>query len=256
MNQDEPAPAPGSFWMLTRRRWLGGASAVALSAGAGAARSAAMPARPVLLELFTSQGCSSCPPADAYLSDLILRPGVVGLAYHVDYWDRLGWRDPFSMPAATARQRAYATQLGSYSYTPQLVVDGAADVVGSDRQRAEALIATAQARATALPVNVVPNGSGWTVALPAAAGAAEVLVEFVTFDPRHVTPVARGENQGRTLVNSNVVRSVERLGSWHGQPAMLDVPRTADRSGALAAAILRDGSGRVIGAATLPSAAG
>src|ERR1700736_1842766 len=90
--------------------------------------------RPIVVELFTSQGCSSCPPADALLAELAQRPDVIALGFHIDYWDDLGWKDPLSSPAATARQRDYARQFGRRQvYTPQLVVDGAEEAVGSDR---------------------------------------------------------------------------------------------------------------------------
>jgi hypothetical protein len=103
---------------------------------------------PVVLELFTSQGCSSCPPADALLGELVRRPNVIALAWHVDYWNGLGWRDPFATRLATDRQRAYAVRLHAEVYTPALVVNGAVVVVGSDRA------AVAQAIGQAPPLSV------------------------------------------------------------------------------------------------------
>jgi hypothetical protein len=127
--------------------------------------------RPVVVELFTSQGCSSCPPADALLSTLADRPDVLALAFHVDYWNRLGWTDPFSGPWATARQTAYAAQLGSDQvYTPQAVIDGRSDVVGSDREALEAAIATARTEPT-VPVALTPSDSGLQVEADATAPA-------------------------------------------------------------------------------------
>jgi len=174
----------------------------------------------VLVELFTSQGCSSCPPADRLLGEL---PGevdgvqVLPLAFHVDYWDDLGWRDPFSSAAWTARQNRYAHALGAGRiYTPQLVVMGTADVVGSDRGKATDLIRRAarkpasgariQAAATAGP-------EGITVSVDAALGAgklarADAWVALV--ENGLATTVARGENKGRALVDHFVVRRLTR----------------------------------------------
>jgi len=128
---------------LIRRLALSAAGFVLAGSAAQAATE-----RPVLIELFTSQGCNSCPPADALLGELAQRPGVLALAFHVDYWNGLGWSDPFSSKLATARQNDYAQRLGKRSiYTPQLVVDGAQDAVGSDRAGVTALIDAARRRA-------------------------------------------------------------------------------------------------------------
>jgi hypothetical protein len=207
----------------------------------------AQPAPPVLVELFTSQGCSSCPPADAFLSDLARRPDVVALAYHVDYWDRLGWRDPYSLREATARQRAYAAHLSGQVYTPEMVVQGREEAVGSDRDAVEALVAAVRSRQNAaLTPTIAATETQWRVTLP--AGGAGAHVELVTFDPRHVTSVPRGENQGRTLVDINVVRSIAALAEWSGESRTIDVPRM-EGQGTRAAVILRDSAGRVIGVA-------
>jgi len=204
-------------------------------------------APPVLVELFTSQGCSSCPPADAFLSDLARRADVVALAYHVDYWDRLGWRDPYSLREATARQRAYASHLSGQVYTPEMVVQGREEAVGSDREAVEELVNGARRRqaATVTP-GIAATETLWRVTLP--AGGLGAQVELVTFDPRHVTSVPRGENQGRTLVDINVVRSIATLADWTGEGRTIDVPRT-EGQGTRAAVILRDSTGRVIGVA-------
>ena len=117
--------------MITRRAFTASGIAAGLVAAATPVRAAGRSQRPVVLELFTSQGCSSCPPADALLGELAKRDEVVTLAFHVDYWDYIGWKDPFGDPLHTARQRAYAAHLGQRTiYTPQLVVDGAGHVVG------------------------------------------------------------------------------------------------------------------------------
>ncbi|MEM9553926.1 MAG: DUF1223 domain-containing protein [Acidobacteriota bacterium] len=192
--------------------------------------------QPVVLELFTSQGCSSCPPADRLLSELAPRADVIALAFHVDYWNRLGWRDPFSDAAWSDRQRAYARRLDSNVYTPQLVVDGRAHAVGSDRDGVLGLIERAARRPRLVDVEL---------ALRPAAGAVEVTVTAAVDDaaPRplmllgaliedgRVTEVARGENRGRTLRDDRVVRSLETL-------ARLDAPGVTTRRWRLAASTL------------------
>jgi len=192
-------------------------------------------ARPVLVELFTSQGCNSCPPADAFLGELARRPGVLALAFHVDYWNGLGWKDPFSSADATARQNDYAKRLGKRSiYTPQLVVDGSADAVGSDRADVDELIAAARRHAPAGPtIEIAADGQGGRVARLGAAetGAdktgtgSQATVWLASYDKSHVTPVGRGENGGRTLTEYQVVRSLIRLGDWTGTAAEFPLPK-------------------------------
>jgi len=145
-----------------------GLMAAALASGIPRLASAA--AHPVVLELFTSQGCSSCPPADALLGRLAQRPDVVALAWHVDYWDHLGWRDRFANRAATTRQRSYARELGGGVFTPALVVDGTRVVVGSRRSEVETALTAAQA--LPVPVMLSRSESGVLVQIGAAPGPA------------------------------------------------------------------------------------
>jgi len=208
------------------------ALSVAGFALAGSARVEQAPAqtstdRPVLVELFTSQGCNSCPPADAFLGELAHRPGVLALAFHVDYWNGLGWQDPFSSKLATARQHDYAQRLGKRSiYTPQLVVDGADDAVGSDRADIDALIATARRRPQAGPtIETATDAAGQRVAQLGGGTAAHATVWLAQYDHSHVTPVGRGENGGRTLTEYQVVRSLVRLGDWTGDAAQYPLPK-------------------------------
>ena len=209
--------------------------------------------RPVLAELFTSQSCSSCPPADALLGDLAQRRDVVALSFHVDYWDDLGWKDPFSSRAATARQRRYAEILGSQVYTPQLVVDGRAETVGSDRPSVEALlrrphdgVALSMTRASGGGVSIRIDGA------PSSVGkiAAEIL--FVTFDSMHKTPVRGGENGGRSLVTYNDVRSLRAIGTWRGDPVALDVTPGDAEIGERAAVIVQSSDGTIWALGTAP----
>ncbi|MFE0756642.1 DUF1223 domain-containing protein [Inquilinus sp. NPDC058860] len=226
---------------MTRPLLAGLLALAALSAPAAVAAE-----RPVVVELFTSQGCSSCPPADALLATLADRPGVLPLAFHVDYWNRLGWTDPFSSAWATARQSAYAAQMGSGQvYTPQAVVDGGRDVVGSDREAMESAIADARSDPS-VPLALTASDSALQVAVDPAAPADAVLW-LVGFDDRHETPVRRGENAGQTLVDRNVVRSLTRLDGWSPGGTIAAARPAGDR----AAVLLQAADGRILGAARL-----
>lgn len=203
-------------------------------------------ARPVVVELFTSQSCSSCPPAEALLGELAKEGNeVLPLAYHVTYFNHLDWRDTYSLPEATERQQVYAEKLGGPVYTPQAIIDGQTGLVGSKAAAVRATIATARAGATeAVPVSV-SQASGLSVHLGAGHGAG--VVTLVGYDPRHVTAVASGENAGRTLTQANVVRSVREIGRWTGAEQTLTVPWP---TGEAAAILVQDGNGRIVGAAT------
>lgn len=202
---------------------------------------------PVVLELFTSQGCSSCPPADALLGDLARRPNVIGLAWHVDYWNNLGWRDPFASHAWTERQKAYAFHLRDEVYTPALVVNGAAMVVGSDRPAVSG--AMARAVPPAVPVSLRRGPSG----LEAEVGQTgpDLTGLLVTYDPEHATAVGAGENSGRRLVEYRVVRGAERVALTGSHLTFSPVP-----AGMGAVLLIQDASWRVVGTADLPPAAG
>jgi hypothetical protein len=203
---------------------------------------------PIVVELFTSQGCSSCPPADAFLTELARqRRDILPLAFHVTYWDYLGWKDPFSLDVATARQRDYARHLGEDGvYTPQMVVDGVKEFVGSSR--AEALSAIAGAAHKAVPVSVARDAGTLLVIVGAGVGKAQILL--VGFDSTHETPVGRGENGGRKLLESNVVRSLTPIGAWSGSAVTL---RQTPALGEAFAVLLQAEDGRIIGAARLAS---
>jgi hypothetical protein len=219
-----------------------GLALLAVSAGSMADVSS----RPVVVELFTSQACSSCPPADVLLTDLAQRRNdVLPLSFHVTYWNNLGWRDPFSFPAATERQRAYAAKVGEESvYTPQMVVDGTQSFVGSNRNEAEAAIRRAKsAQITPVPLHFGRQGEALIIEVGAGAGQGAVLL--VGFDPEHSTAVGGGENGGRRLQESNVVRSIQTIGQWTGAPLRLEQPLPA---GSQFAVLLQAPDGRIIGA--------
>jgi hypothetical protein len=174
--------------------------------------------RPVVVELFTSQGCSSCPPANAFLNEISRgRSDVLPLAFHVTYWDRLGWKDPFSLEAATIRQDSYGHRFGDGSYTPEIVVDGTVGLVGSHRDEVNAAIERAKwGQHTAIDVNVDKAEENVAIRIGSGIGRGRVLL--IGFDHEHKTKIARGENGGRTLAESNVVRSIRPVGEWSGKP--------------------------------------
>jgi hypothetical protein len=204
--------------------------------------------RPVVVELFTSQGCSSCPPANAYLNDLARdRRDVLPLAFHVTYWDRLGWKDPFSLSAATDRQARYGSRFGDGSYTPEIVVDGLNSHVGSYRDEIGSAIDRAKAGATtAAAVKVSRKDDQLLVEVGPGEGRGKVLL--VGFDHYHKTAIRRGENGGRTFEELNVVRSVRPLADWQGAALRLteQAPEGED-----AAVLVEAADGRIVGAARL-----
>lgn len=200
--------------------WL---AALLLSLTVAPAAPAATAARraPVVVELFTAQGCTACPQANVLLQEVARRRGVVALTYPVDIWDYLGWPDPGARPEFTARQRAYTTRLKLREmYTPQVVVNGRREGVGFDRAKLNALIAA------------TPRGRGPAVRFRSAASVqvaagrgAPADVWLVRFDPAERTvKVARGENRGRTLVQQNLVRQLVRLGGWSGRARRFALP--------------------------------
>jgi hypothetical protein len=218
-------------------------SALALAASLGAA--AAQPLS--VVELFTSQGCSSCPPANANLIKVKDQPGVLALSFNVTYWDYLGWKDIFGRQEFTQRQVSYEPPLGHDGpFTPQVVVNGHADVVGAAPGEIEQLISVSgqtSGPSLSLDGGKINIGAG---AVP--GGKADVwLVRYL----RGVVevPVARGENTGRTLPHANVVHSLKKLGSWTGDATALDLPPASD---GLSTAVLvqSPGGGPILAAAT------
>jgi hypothetical protein len=218
------------------------ASAIAL----GFAPTARAAGRPVVLELFTSQGCSSCPPADALLGTLARRPDVIALAWHVDYWDHLGWRDPYASRQATARQRAYARQIGTEVFTPALVVNGGNVVVGSDHAAVETAIKTAGA----LPVLVTLSRSEDGLAVEVGAGPGPMRALRAVYDPEQATAVRAGENDGERLREYRIVREVETLGEWDGSARRFAAKAPAPGQGQVI--LVQSADLRVVGVAEQP----
>lgn len=224
-----------------RRRDLMTAS-LALPLTAVAARAEA---RPAVLELFTSQGCSSCPPADALLGDLSKRPGIIALAWHVDYWNNLGWKDPYAKADWTERQKGYARALKGEVYTPAMVVNGAALMVGSDSDA----VAQAIARTPPPPVGVTLRRTAAGLEAEVTYTAIPVTAMLIAYDPRQTTQVGAGENWGRKLDEYRIVRDAVRLDKVLAKMVM---PAVAETRGAVL--LIQDEAWRVVGAADLPPA--
>ena len=187
--------------------------------------------RTVLVELFTSQGCSSCPPADKFLHNLAKRDDVVALAFHVDYWDYIGWKDSFASPDFTARQRAYA-RAGNRRmvYTPQMVINGADHVVGNRPMDVTDLIKHHKARPGRVKLVAQRSGGRLTVQASAVAGSkGKATVQLFRFRPKSTVDIKRGENAGRTLSYANVVTEMTVLSEWNlSKPLALNVPLSGD----------------------------
>lgn len=183
---------------------------------AGAALAETLHIQPkAVVELFTSQGCASCPPADALLTALADRDDVVALAYHVDYWDYVGWKDTFAQEAYSDRQRAYAKSWGSSRiYTPQMVVNGARPVVGSRRNEVQQAVGRAS-----LPLSMDLNLTGdlLKVSVPAKAELSDAVVWLVTYMNRADVKIDSGENAGKTMVYTQVVTGRQVLGMWESE---------------------------------------
>ena len=192
---------------------------------------------PVVVELFTSQGCSSCPPADALLHELAGRDDVLPLALHVDYWDYIGWKDQFAKPSHTTRQKAYAHVAGrNMIYTPQMVVQGQDDVVGAKAMKLAELIAAHQARPALVDLEVSRDGPAVTLELQAVAPLEEpMVVQLVRYAPLREVQITRGELAGHDMSYANVVESMDVLGTWDGESA---VSLSFEVNGDLPAAVL------------------
>lgn len=204
-------------------------------------------ARPVVLELFTSQGCSSCPPAEALLGELAGNADLLPLGFHVTYWNHLGWKDTASFEGGTERQAAYAERLGEGNFTPQLVIDGRRSVVGSRRVDVAAAVGQARAEMGSDVATTVSRRNG-RISVRVGSGVGDARVILVGFDRSVRTPIARGENSGRTIQQTNVVRSLRTLGTWSGKPLEFSEAAPAGQD---VAVIVQEPGGRIVGAARL-----
>jgi hypothetical protein len=220
---------------------------VASAALAGTATQADAPSRPLVVELFTAQGCSSCPPADAYLGQLSERPGVVALAFHVDYWDSSGWRDKFELRQSVERQNAYVHNFHRASaFTPEFVIDGRKDAMDTNT-----IVQALQEPRDAVPVTLAVREGQVVVDVGEKQGEHPSDVVLVTFLRHASTNVGRGENSGKTLEEFNIVRSIKTLGEWKGATENYKVSVSSLPSDATDVAVLVQsrGDGPIVGAA-------
>jgi len=238
--------------MPSAPRYLSIVSSFLLTGSLGVASVVQAAPRPAVVELFTSEGCNSCPPAEAYVGELAGRTDVLALAFHVDYWDALGWPDRFELSQATARQRKYGQVLRLRNvYTPQVILDGRSEFIGSDR--------------SAIGQALNQSRDGVPVTLSVADGAIHVKVDssqqghggevtLVTLLRKAVSSIRRGENAGRTLEEYNIVRSVKTLGRWDGSAhefsaSLSSVPKDATD---VAVLVQAPSQGEIVGAASQP----
>lgn len=212
---------------------------------------------PVIVELFTSQGCSSCPPADAYVKDLAARKDVLPLSFNVDYWDYLGWKDTLGKAAYSQRQRDYAMRLGLRGvYTPQIVVDGQLEGVGNQRSAIDKLIENCMASAETLTIKIARTRTRTTLTVPAAAAipATPATLWLLRYAPTTTIKIQRGENRGRNITYTNTVREITPLGHWQGQPLIVHVA-SSDMNGhkgdAYVVLLQEDNTGPILSAARL-----
>ncbi|MBL8554434.1 MAG: DUF1223 domain-containing protein [Phenylobacterium sp.] len=204
---------------------------------------------PVLVELFTAQGCASCADANPYFAKLADRPGVLALTFSVDYWDYLGWTDTFARPEFTERQKAYVTRLKLREpYTPQIVIEGREQAQGLKTAEVDRLVRAAAA-APKNPPDIRFVGARRVDVGSGRAGKGGADVWLIRYDPRAEVQVRAGDNRGETVVQKNVVRQMERLGAWRGRPQAYRIPPMAEEGLKTAIVVQQPRGGRVLGVA-------
>lgn len=242
----------------SRMSWWSSA-ALSVCAIIGVVRPAEADPRAVV-ELFTSQGCSSCPPADKIIGELAKDPSVIALSMPIDYWDYLGWKDTLADSRFSARQRAYSRTRGDREvYTPQAVVNGAVHVIGSDMSSIETAIGATDKRdgVMSVPVTMTKEGHALNVSIPASEHAADKHGEVWICSISHAVPISvgRGENRGRELTYYNVVRNLVKVGDWNGGAGHWTVPLESIAHDGIDGAVVylqdgnRDRPGPMLGAA-------
>jgi hypothetical protein len=216
--------------------------------------------RPVVVELYTSQGCDSCPPADALLGQLAARKDVIALSLPITYWDMLGWKDTLASDACTRRQKSYAQVMKRGGvYTPQMVIDGISDVVGSRDPLVTAAITAREGDEETVPVTLSGNKHALHIFVGSSDhGDDSGTIWLFRVQPWAKVAVGGGENGGRTLTYTNIVRDVRAVGLWNGRAISLDLPRdemAAQPHDTFAVVVQQGGYGRIVGAAMSTDAA-
>lgn len=207
-------------------------------------------ADPVVIELYTSQGCSSCPPADALLHQLAERDDVIALALHVDYWDYIGWTDIFGNPDNTARQHAYARAARATTvYTPQMVIGGVDHVIGSRPMQVMDLVQTHSQRGYPVSVSLIRSGNSVEISATSTV-AGNFVVELIRYTPEAEVEITRGENAGRDITYANIVTSLEAIAQWDGVGA-LKIDAAAPGNDPVVVLVQDSGHGPIVGAAQL-----
>jgi len=207
--------------------------------------------RPLVIELFTSQGCSSCPAAEALLGGYVNNPDALILAFHVDYWDDLGWRDPFGMSISNQRQQGYVQALKlSSGFTPQSVMDGQVSLVGSDRRGLQTALSVTR---NGIPITLSKSDTVLSIVLPESEASTRFDVNLISYQKEESTAVRSGENAGQTLKEYNIVRKFQKLTTWNGHATTLDVPlsKMGDGSNHVAVIVQKPNQGAIVGAASL-----
>lgn len=227
-------------------------TASALALGVSFAAPAVAEQRPVVVELFTSQGCSSCPPADAIFSQLRDSENVIAIALHVDYWDYIGWKDEFGQPAHVDRQRAYARKAGRRSvYTPEMVVNGQTDIVGAKPMVLAKAIAKYQAQAPHTQLNAERTDAKLRIQAPTPSGdVGSMEVHVLRLIPVQKSEITRGENRGETYEYTNIAHSWQVAGTWDGT-APLDIVLEISGDDPVVVLLQEVGAGEIIAAARL-----
>ena len=207
---------------------------------------------PVVVELYTSQGCSSCPPADRLLEELATRSDVIPLALHVDYWDYLGWKDTMGDPAHTKRQKAYAHVAGARSiYTPQMIVGGQTHVIGHKPMQLADAIAAAAARMPGVEMSLTRRGNVLEIsAKPEPGLPRDLIVQVFRYIPTYDVSIRRGENAGRVITYVNAVTDMDQIGTWNGR-SNLRLRQTVTGDQPIVVVVQERGPGRIVAAARL-----